>query len=98
VDAARDLSVLHVQLTPFPQSAIPIQMTTNAAFHPLAKPCPGAHLVLGIKLDPSSFGRILVNMRVYGVIPFFGSISQERDDKGDFCRFPLQRNHGSSPA
>jgi len=53
----------------------------------LAKPLPGSQLILGIKLDPSSFGGIFVNVRVNGIIPFFGSISQERDDKADFVDF-----------
>ena len=56
----------------------------------LAKPFPGSQLILGIKLDPSSFGHIFVNVRVYGVIPFFGSISQERDDEADFVNFLYQ--------
>jgi len=30
-------------------------------------------------------------MLVYGVIPFFGSISQERDDEADFVDFFYQR-------
>jgi len=85
-----DLSVLHIQLAPFPQSAIPIHVTAKAAFQMLAKPFPGSQFILGIKLDPSSFGRIFVNVRVYAVIPFFGSISQERDDEADFVDFLYQ--------
>jgi len=44
-----------------------------------------------IKLNPLSFGRIFVNVQVYGVIPFFGSISQERDDEADFVDLFYQR-------
>jgi len=58
-------------------------VTAKDAFQTLAKPVPGSQLILGIKVDPSSFGRIFVNVWVYGVIPFFGSISQERDDEAD---------------
>jgi len=53
----------------------------------LAEPFPGSPLILEIELDPLSFGRIFVNVGVYGVIPFFGSISQERDDEADFLNF-----------
>jgi len=66
---------------------MPIRVTAKAAFQALAKPFPGSQLILRIKLDLSSFGRIFVNVRVYGVIPFFGSISQERDDEADFIDF-----------
>jgi len=65
-------------------------VTAKAAFQTLAELFPGSQLILGIKLDRSSFGRILVNVRVYGVIPFFGSISQERDDEADFVHFLYQ--------
>jgi len=87
VDKAIDLSVLHVQLAPLRQSEIPIRVTAKAAFQTLAKPLQGSQLILGIKLDPSSFGRIFLNVRVYGVIPFFGIVPQERDDQADFINF-----------
>jgi len=87
IDKAIGLSILHIQLAPFPQSAIPIRVTAKAAFQTLAKPVPGSQLVLGIKLDPSSFGHIFVNEGMSGVIPFFAIISQERDDEADFIDF-----------
>ena len=65
-------------------------MTTKAAFQRLAKSFTGSQLVLWIKLDPSSFGRIFVNVRVYGVILFFGSVSQKSDDKADIVDFLYQ--------
>jgi len=43
--------------------------------------------MLEIKLAPLSFDRIFVNVRVYGVIPFFRSISLERHDEADFMDF-----------
>jgi len=65
-------------------------VTAKAAFQTLAKPFPGAQLILRIKLDPSPFSRIFVNVLVYGVIPFFGSISLERHEEADFVVFLYQ--------
>jgi len=65
-------------------------VTAKAAFQTLTKPFPGSQLILGIKPDPSSFDRIFVNVRVYGVRPFCGGISQERDDEADFVDFLYQ--------
>jgi len=65
-------------------------VTAKAAFQTLAKPFPGTQLILGITLDPSWFSPIFVNVRVYGVILFFGSISHERDDEADFVNFLYQ--------
>jgi len=69
---------------------IPIPGTAKAAFQTLAEPFLGSQLILGIKLDPSSFGRIFVNVRMYGLILFFGSIAQERDDEADSVDFLYQ--------
>jgi len=51
------------------------------------KSFPGLQLIFGVKLDPTSFGHIFVNVRVDGVVPFFDGISYESYDKADFVNF-----------
>ena len=62
-------------------------MTAKATFYTLAKSFPSSQLILGIELDPLSFGHIFVNMQRDRLIPFFGGIFQKRDDKVDFVDF-----------
>jgi len=53
-------------------------VTAKAFFQTLAKSFPGPQLIFGVKLDPSSFGRIFVNMGIDSIVPIFnGIISRE---------------------
>jgi len=62
-------------------------VAAKATFQMLAKSFPGSQLILGIKFDPTLFGRIFVDVRVDSIIPCLGGISQERDDKADLVEF-----------
>jgi hypothetical protein len=78
-----DFPRLHPQICPFPESAIPIGMSTKAGNKSLPELFPCAQLILGIKGYSFAFGTLLTDVRMNAVVPDFGGSLKKGDHQAN---------------